>query len=142
MKITTKKAKKRLALLWLSASGILILIVIFQTLNGRYAGSEEKAWAWLLPLFLPTLALILSTFVIENRDNKSEIKYADIFFYKLTFALTIFYFFLIYITIFMQPLLKEDPITIMCKSNLWLIPIQGLVAISLGAFFIKKGDIK
>ncbi len=137
MIVSLTQSKKRLVVLWFIGSGIAVLIVLLQTILGRYTGAVEQAWSWFLPTVLPTLSLMIGVFVTDTLKSNHSDKQVDKFMYNIAFGLSVTYFIIIFITIFMQPFFDQSPIKLMKHSNLWLAPLQGLVAASLGAFFVK-----
>jgi len=138
MRISVIKCKKKLALLWFAGSGILIIVVVLQTMFGRFGDKSEEAWSWLLPTIIPALSLILGIFVIDALGKGMERKTADSFHFRLTYTISVVYFVLIASTIFIRPFTSFSPIELMKLSNFWLGPMQGLVTASLGIFFVKK----
>jgi hypothetical protein len=62
---------------------------------------------------------------------------ADAFLYRLALWLSCAYLLLILLSILVQPFAPLPPLALMQQSNLWLGPLQGLVAGALGAFFVK-----
>jgi len=137
MKISTKKCKKRLTILWFTGSGVLLLLFLLQTVLGHYGNKASEAWGWLLPNLMPTLSLIISVLIIDA-FNKSKNKKVDSFFFKLSFSLSLVYIILILFTIILQPITLLSSLELLKQSNLWLGPFQGLVSASLGAFFVKS----
>ena len=138
MRVSHTQSKKRLAVLWFIGSGIAFLVVLFQTILGRYLGEADKAWSWFLPAVVPTLSLMIGVFVADTLNRRLSDKQVDKFMYNIAFGLSVTYFLIIYITIFMQPFSNISPFKLMQQSTLWLSPLQGLAAASLGAFFVKE----
>ena len=137
MKVSLRKCRKQLATLWFAGSGVLFLIVLFQTFLGRYAGRVNDAWGWFLPTVMPTLSLIIGILVSEALGKQSGKKVGDRFVYRLSFVLSLSYLIVVSLTIFMQPFSSLQPIQLLNQSQLWLGPFQGLVTASLGAFFVR-----
>ena len=137
MLVDMAKCKKKLAILWLSGTGMMFLIFLFQTIFGRYGEKAEEAWQWLLPTFMPTLSLIVGVLVVDALSKETKRKNVDRFIFRLSFALSTAYILLVAITIFLQPFASLSAIELMKQSNLWLGPFQGLVSASIGVFFVK-----
>lgn len=131
------KCKKKLTVLWLCGAGLIFLVFIFQTIFGRYGEKVDEAWQWLLPTLMPTLFLIVGTWVVEALSKETKRKMIDKFVFRLSFILSIVYILLVAITIFLQPFAQLSALELMKKSNLWLGPFQGLVSASIGVFFVK-----
>ena len=139
MEISLTKCKKSLAVVWFSGFGIVFILIFLQALFGKYSGQEEKAWGWFLPNVIPTLSLIIGVLVADARKGPAkEKRMVDSFLFKLSMILSIAYFGVLLLTILLQPLTGIRLLVLMERSNLWLGPLQGLVAASLGAFFIRR----
>lgn len=132
-----KRCRRTLALIWMVGAGVLFLILILQTMFGKYQQPQE-AFNWLMPTLLPTLTLIVGVFVAERSEGADEAE-ADSFKYRLALWLSVAYLLIVSLTIFIEPFSDMEAEQLMKTSNLWLSPMQGLVAAVVGIFFIKKG---
>ncbi len=139
MRIALSRAQHRLTIAWFAGSGFLFLLLLIQTLVGRYADKVNEAWSWLLPTFMPTLSLMIGVLVANSRKRESRDKTVDGFLYRLSLILSIAYLAVVSLTILFSPFSSYTPLELMKTSNLWLAPIQGLVSASIGAFFVKSG---
>ncbi len=138
MYTTLPKCKKSLAIIWFVGSGVIFMLIFLQTMFGKFSGEEDKAWGWFLPTVMPTLSLIIGVLVMDTRRGLMNIeKKIDPFLYRLAMSLSGVYFFVILASIIIQPFTSMTILNILERSNLWLGPLQGLVAASIGAFFIK-----
>ena len=140
MQMSVTQCKKRLSTLWFVGSAIVFSIILFQTFFGHYSDKAQEAWSWFLPTVLPTLSLMIGVFVTEALWGRYTEKHIDSFIFKLSFYLSIFYFVIVFLTVMMQPVVTNAAIGFLKQSNLWLAPIQGLAAASIGAFFVKTGQ--
>jgi len=131
--------KKRIAAVWLAFGGGIFLVLLAQSFFDTYEGQANDAWGWFLPSVMPTLSLIISVIVFDSRSGQTE-KTADRFMYVVAIWLSVFYLLTVFSTILVQPLTTLLPLELMRQSNLWLGPLQGLVAAALGAFFVKQED--
>ena len=136
--VKMKKAKKALAVVWFGGGLLILLIVIIQSIFGRYGGNTDQAWAWFLPTIMPTLSLIGGVLVVDLLGRGRKVTYVDSFLFRLTLALSGVYLLIVSLTIFLAPFAPATPLELMRMSNLWLGPMQGLVALSLGAFFVHR----
>ncbi len=132
-----RKCQKRLALVWFCGVGVLFILVMLQSVFGRYTGQTEKAWAWFLPTMMPTFSLILGVLVAESFCKSRAKNTVDSFLYRVALGLSVCYFFVVFLTIALQPLAPISPLALLEMSNLWLAPLQGIVSAVLGAFFVK-----
>lgn len=142
----------RLALVWFPLGGILITLLIAQSLAGVYGDELQRVWGWALPNLVPTLALMVSVFAADahNQQAGSRVRVRRNF-YILAAGLSIFYLAIFSLSILVQPLVQllnpgssadvHARIVLMEKSNIWLGPIQGLVVASIGVlFFLREKD--
>lgn len=137
MRISWSKSKKSLATLWFIGAGFVFVVLLLQTILGRYGENAKDAWSWLLPTIVPTLSLIVSVFILDTFEKGAKIKMVDGFMFRLCFSLSAVYLIVVALTVLLQPFSKFSPLELMKTSNLWLGPFQGLVSASLGAFFIR-----
>lgn len=142
MSLLVRQAKKRLAVVWFSASGLLFLLVFLQTILGRYGDKAAEAWSWLLPTIVPTLSVIIGVLVMETRAKRARKKPAHTFVYRMAMTLSVAYLLLVGLTLLAIPVAEAQaaltPLKLMKMSHLWLAPCQGLVTAALGAFFVAQ----
>lgn len=137
--MSIEQCRKRLAIVWFVISGILFLVLVLQTIFGRYADKVNEAWSWFLPTIMPSLSLIAATWVSDLRHENVQVEHANTFLYRLALMLSVFYLLVIVLVVFLSPLSQTPPLEMMRQSNLFLGPIQGLVAAVIGVFFVSKG---
>ena len=120
----------------------VFFLFILQSILGRYGERVEDAWAWLLPNILPTLSLIVGVLVMDAMAKSVERQTIDRFLANLAIWLSVLYLIAISLTVILSPwalvYAGVTPLDLMRTSQLWLGPFQGLVAASLGAFFVTK----
>ncbi len=131
------RGQRQLAAVWLTGGGVLFLLMIGQTMLGRYGAQTARAWSWLLPTVLPTLSLIVGAVAYEARRSPASAT-VDRFAYRVAFWLSVAYLALVLVTQLGQPVTGLSPLAMMDLSNLWLGPVQGLVGIALGVFFVSR----
>jgi hypothetical protein len=131
------RCKRRLATVWFVLGGVIFLLLVIQTVMGYYGQRATDAWGWFLPNVMPTLSLIVGVLVLDQMGGGVKTRTADAFLYRLALGLSCAYLLLILLSILIQPFAPLPPLELMQQSNLWLGPLQGLVAGALGAFFIK-----
>jgi hypothetical protein len=136
--ISLDTARVRLAAVWFIGTGLVLCLVILQSIMNRFGSRTQEAWEWLLPTIMPTLGMILSGLVCTAFDPLSSGVFVRRSFYQVAVWLSAFYQALILLTILLQPFSDIDPIDLMHRSNLWLGPIQGLVGVALGVLFVSK----
>ena len=132
----------RLGTVWLVFCAVIVLTVVVQSYLGHFANADgdksADAWNWLLPTIVPTLGMILSTLGFSALSADMSATVVRRGFYSVAIAASVFYLALVFLTIIIQPFTSVDPISLMRKSNLWLGPLQGLVASVLGVLFVSK----
>ena len=127
--------KVRLAQLWLAGSAALYGIVLAQSLIGYYGEEVADAWSWLLPTTLPTISLIVGVLLADAHRKPKKTDQVNRFVFQLAMGLSAFYLTVVLLTLLVQPVIELEPSEVMKRSNLWLAPLQGLVAAALGAFY-------
>jgi cobalamin synthase len=138
--LSLETSRRRLAVLWFAGAAVSFVTLLAQTLLGRYGKESEQAWGWLLPSVVPTLSLIIGVLAVSaNKPPRADLV-VDRFFYRLSWWLSAVYLATVAATLFVQPLTRWAPLDLMLRSNLWLGPMQGLVAAALAAFFFRPPD--
>ncbi|UCC72542.1 MAG: hypothetical protein JSV86_19620 [Gemmatimonadota bacterium] len=136
--------QRRLATVWFSAGAVLFLLLAVQSLLGKYGDETTKAWSWLLPTIVPTLSLIIGAVAYQAKKAQSEAT-VDRFAYRLSLWLSVFYLVLVLATVIVPAVRSypsaADMLGTMEMSNLFLGPVQGLVGIALGVFFVSRETV-
>ncbi len=132
-----KVCRRQLAVLWFGVGLALFVVLVLQSVLDRFGDRVEDAWSWFLPSVMPTLLLIVGVLVLDVASNGYADKNIDPFFFWVTFALSAVYLLLVAATLLLQPFTGVPILDLMKQSNLWLGPLQGLVAAALGVFFVK-----
>ena len=135
--MTLSKSKWVLAVIWLVGAGLIVLLMVGQSLFDVYGARTEEAWSWYLPTVMPSLSLILGVLVADVRAEKaapgSRRKSGPLL--TLAIGVSVFYLAMVSLTLLVQPFLATPALELMQRSTLWLGPLQGLAAATLGAFF-------
>lgn len=149
--IDLETARWRLGTVWFLGSAIIALLLIVQSLAGVYEERVQGVWGWALPNFLPTLMLMLGVFAgaaLAEETETDAMKVRSAFF-KLAVGLSVFHLVCILVTLGMQPFIPSltnatapNQMSVFEMSNLWLGPLQGLVAAAIGALFFSKATAK
>ena len=133
-KISVNKGKRRLFSVWFISCTVLFIILAIQSLNDFYDGKEKEAWEWFLPMVMPTLMLMISVYIYSPESDKN----VDSMIYYAAFWGSIVYLIAVAIPLLYHPFSAKPTLEIMRLSNLWLAPVQGLVASAIGVFFVKN----
>jgi hypothetical protein len=134
------RCQNALAIPWFAGAGAAILVLVIQSVRGHYGTNLGKAWDWLLPTIVPTLTLIIGAVTAQaltSKDNEPDAT-VNVLAFKLCYGLSWFYIALILLTLLLQPFSGLTPLELMAISHFWLTPIQGLVGLALGVFFISR----
>lgn len=124
----------QLSRLWFIGSSIPFLILVVQSILGKYGADTQKAWAWFIPTTVPTLGLmvgVIGASALGEHDKRGVQKgFAD-----LVWWLSLAYVIILSLTILLEPFSPTEGVELLSLSNYWLAPIQGLVVASLGYLF-------
>lgn len=134
--ILLDRARSLLARIWIAGATAIFLLLVAQSLFGKYQGQAQQVWGWALPAIMPTLSLIVSTLGVEALQAKQLLEvrrqYA-----KIAAWLSVSYLGLILFTILVEPLTAFDSLELLKLSNLWLGPLQGLAVSAIGVLFFS-----
>jgi hypothetical protein len=135
-------AQIRLAVLWLLSAALIFVLFLWETVTGKVGTDWQKAWAWFLPTVVPTLSLIVGGVVFASRDPATASNTVDRSLFWLAYLLSAFYLIVVIGTLLLMHIAlggtKTDPLVYLSSSSVWLIPIQGVVGLALGAFFTSR----
>lgn len=76
MLVLISEARKKLLLLWLIFTALLLVFFLLQFLNGKYAGMETAAWSWIFVQVLPGLGLLLAASLLNLNRGKIIVRWA------------------------------------------------------------------
>ncbi len=137
MAVKVTCCKRWLASTWFIGAGLIFFVVLVQSMLGRYGDDANEVWGWLLPTVVPTLSLIVGVLVFDAMQAGEPNKRIDRFLFRLTLGLSIAYLTSVALVIALQPFARAPALELMTQANIWLGPLQGLVAAAMGAFFVK-----
>jgi hypothetical protein len=144
--IPLDSVRSRLAAVWGTGAGLAVLLVVVQSLLGRFGDRTQDAWGWLLPTIMPSLGMIVTVLGYTALDPLFSKLVVRKSFFVIAMVLSIGYLGLVTLTVLIGPFAAENGsqmVDLMNTSNLWLGPFQGLVASALGVLFVtkkKEGD--
>lgn len=138
MKVSLDRARKRIALLWFLLSGVSFLLVLALTVTGFYGSEFGWVWNWFLPTVVPSLSLVVGVLVAEAFRSDKRPQTVDKFLYRMAWWFSLAYLLLVLGMLLAQPVVTITPHALLADSHLWLVPLQGLVSASLGAFFVRS----
>lgn len=132
------EAQKRISILWFLYAGLIFMVILLQTLLNKFGSKTDEVWNWILPNLVPTLSIILTVFLAEIGKLKESVKNVNVFYFRLVLFLSLFYLTILFLIILIIPFISDSFIDIINSSNLYLAPLQGLVGIAIGFFFVKS----
>ncbi len=144
--IPLEKIRWQLGSIWFVGAGILFLLLMIQSLAGVHEEHVQAVWGWLLPNIIPTLSLMLGVFaasalnIVDEADSLKVRKN----FARLAMGLSVFHLLAVSANFIAMPFLptavggRPDHMELFEMSNLWLGPLQGLVAATIGALFFSR----
>src|ERR1051326_4090724 len=115
--VPLEQARAKLAGIWFIGSGAVFIILVVQSILGKFGGRLQEVWAWFVPNVLPTLALmlgILGANALTAAQDKRQVKE---FFFKLSKYLSIFYVAILALTILLEPLSRMESVQLYMLSN-------------------------
>ena len=133
--ISMHTAKRRLATVWYLGCLVPFLVLVGQSLLGKYGDDIGEAWNWLLPTIIPTLSLVTGVMILDAKQHTDDQKIKSTMF-RFAFALSVAYVGLVTLQLFVEPFSPYSPLRLMALSHFWLAPVQGLAAGALGVFFV------
>jgi hypothetical protein len=145
--IPLETARWRLATVWFGGAGLIATILAVQSLFNVYGEKIPQVWGWALPNIVPTLSLMLGVCAgaAVSEESESDSMRVRLPFFWLSLGLSCFHLLCVAAVILAGPMLPSrtpeqefDPLHAFVLSNLWLGPLQGLVAAAVGALFFSK----
>lgn len=138
-RISIDELRPTLARIWFIGAGIVFLLLVTQSILGKYGSDTPKVFAWFIPTIAPTLGLMIGVMgsAAMGRQDRRTVKRS---FYELTHWLSIAYLVIVGITIALEPFSPMDAIDLLSMSNYWIAPIQGLVVAAIGYLFTSESE--
>ncbi len=141
-RIELERARNAVAKIWFWGAGLLGLLVILQSIIGRFEGFTQDFLAWFTPTLAPALGLIIGIIISTAQDDDTG-RTVKQFFYRAALGLSVVYLGTLLLTLLLEPVAWIHDMKFYNLSNYWLGPIQGFVVAALGALFNsrKKTDV-
>jgi hypothetical protein len=137
-RIPLEQARNSLAVIWFVGSGIAFLVLLAQSILGRWGSSLQEVWAWFFPTIGPTLALMLGVIGATAIQEHQEERTVKGFFFGLSKALSVFYLAALLLTMFLEPFSPMSGMRLFSVSNYWLSPLQSLVVAAVTVLFTSQ----
>jgi hypothetical protein len=109
-----------------------------QSLNNYYGPRDQDAWGWLLSATMPTLSLIVGSYVASVTGSSTANKSVDSLVFFLSILFSAVYLLVVNCILLYSPFSKLNPLDAMHHMNFLLGALQGIVGTCLGVFFTKS----
>lgn len=136
-RVPVVRCQQRLLILWVSLFILAVVMLLVQsTPQGVYYRQASDIWDWFLPIVIPTVSLMVGTFIAQAREEESSATVSRIS-YLLAFGSSLLFFVLI-LGLLLAFAGSDDVMAELKKLSKLVAAMQTLVGISLGAFFVSK----
>ena len=135
--IPLEEVRWKLARLWLILGGFFVLLLVAQSVMGKYQGKVQNVWSWALPALIPTLSLIVTVLGASAFEFHEDVILLKKTFYRVVVWLSIAYLSFLIATLLVEPFTPYESIELLNLSNFWLAPFQGIVASAIGVLFFS-----
>lgn len=137
-RILLLKCQRNLLLTWLCGSVPAVLIMSIRTIVGNFSGYEQEIWGWFVPMFLPTLTLMLGAYsAIALKESTHQITIDKVFF-NISTGVSSIYLLILNIVVIIQPFLNAPVLETTQRASLFLGLLQGLTTTCIGVFFVSQ----
>jgi hypothetical protein len=133
--------QRNLLVLWVVGAIPPFAVMFIQSLNDYYGEANQEAWGWLLSALMPTLSLMVGSYVVSQRRSQGDGKTIDPLIFWLAAFFSILFLCVVSGTVFYLPFSRTPPIATMHRTNLLLGSLQGVVGTSLGVFFVSGHSV-
>ena len=145
-------SQSRLLWVWCGFTFVIAAVVAARTVGGGFLVSvcdgpatpgcadhavdgSKRVWQWLMPMIIPTLTLMVGTVAAEARQDGEDASVSKRAF-RLSLYLSIAYLLVLAaISLFSKTIADPNGSDM---SSVILGPLQGLVGLSLGGFFVSR----
>jgi len=139
-RVDVHRCQRVLVTTWSIGALLTFFLMILQTIHPEAPLDGERGWAWLLSLVSPTLTLMWGAVFSDARARRTTVT-VDRFAFRLSLGISIVFLFTVTLVLLLPPFLQlraDERGALLERSNLWLAPIQGLLGIAMGAFFVSR----
>jgi hypothetical protein len=136
-RIDLDHARNRLVLIWGIGAFAVLILVIIQSIVGRFEGFAQEFWGWFTPTIFPTLGLmfgVLGSSAFEDDEGRTVKK----FFFLAATVMSTGYLAVLLLTLMLEPLAGTHDMKFYNLANYWLAPVQALVVAAVGALFNSR----
>lgn len=137
-RVPLAQCQRKLLVTWLVGLAPGILLMASRSLTGSFSGSEQEVWAWFIPMFLPTLTLMIGAYSsIAFKEQADSITVDKSFFY-ISLSCSVFYLLILLSVVLYQPFADKPALETFSRSSFFLSAIQGISTGCIGVFFVSQ----
>lgn len=137
-RISLLECQRRLLMTWLIGLIPSLLFMATRSLTGNFLGKEPEIWAWFVPMFLPTLTLMIGAYSSTALKEQSNLTTVDRSFFRISLGCSTFYLILLTCVVLYQPFAESPAIETFSRSSFFLSVIQGITTACLGVLFVSQ----
>lgn len=131
--------QRRLLLIWMIGLAPSFILMASRSLLSEFQEGQQDVWNWYLPMFLPTLTLMIGAYAKVATGNEPEKIDVDRFFFRLSQGCSIFYLLILSCVVVYSVFDRNAAmLEVMQRSTLFLSTIQGITSAFLGVFFVSQ----
>jgi cytochrome bd-type quinol oxidase subunit 2 len=133
--VQLESARHKMAKIWFGGSAFPFMILVIQSIMGKYQGNVQGAFTWFIPTVFPTLTLMISVIgAAALKPRESRVVREG--FLSITTWISIVYLSLLSLILLLQPVSDyRDPFKLFADSNFFIAPLQGICVAALGFLF-------
>lgn len=121
---------RRLSLIWFGGTSFLFVILLLQSLLGRYGAETFRTWVWFGPLILPPVSVVIASLAYAARNPRKNIKVSRVV-YGYSSSLSLLYIFAMCAAFFLEPFTAYSSLEWKAICALFLSPLEGVVVLTL-----------
>jgi hypothetical protein len=137
---TVHRVRVTLTLVWLAFTGPSILIVVAQTINGKFGYDLSglfQGLGWLIPLWTPITTMMLVPLTVKIDKSKPVEPFEGGGVLVITYVAMIIYFLCIYMVIVLDAESEVPTAKIYLWSTWAFVPLQALLIAMLTKIFLE-----
>jgi hypothetical protein len=137
---TVQRVRVALTLVWLACTGPAILIVVAQTINGKFGNDLSALFmglGWLVPLWTPITTMMLVPLTAKIDKSKPAEMFEGGGILVVTYFAMVLYFACIYLVIVLDSVSEVPTARIYLWSTWAFVPLQALLIGLLTKLFLE-----
>ena len=135
-----RECRKRLGTLWVTASGMMFLILVAQSFLGGLGDRVVEAWGWFFANVMPTLSVVAVNLQADAARSKEPDEEVEPYYYKLSFWVSVGYLAILLLIILGWRITSfEEPADVMAAFSVFTGPLQAFTVSVIAIFFKKAG---